>query len=448
MRTACDVVVIGAGAAGLAAARALSEAGRRVVVLEARTRVGGRILTRHDPEWPLPVELGPEFLHGEAEDARKIVDGAALGIVEVPDVHVWAAGGRLRAMREPWARLLRVRRRFASLREDAVVADALKRLRVPASERRLARLFVEGYYAAPIDRASAKWLAAGAEEEPESFRQYRLTGGYDDLVRWLANGLDPARAEVRLGAVVEEVAWSRGRAQVAARRSFGSEAERIGCRAVVITVPIGVLQAPPGETGALRLVPEPAILRRARTALLSGNACKLALRFREAFWDEPGFFARRLRGASREDARRIDFLHDDGGPFPTWWTSNPWRVPVLTAWAAGPSADALAALEAPQLVARAVSALAGMLGMRRGTVASLLQAWHVHDWRADPFSRGAYAAVAVGGMPAQRALARPVEGTLFFAGEATQTDEMGTVSGALHSGARAARQALTALGED
>src|SRR5687768_16830148 len=118
MSASCDVVVIGAGASGLAAARTISEAGRHVVVLEARERIGGRILTLHDPEWPLPVELGPEFLHGEAEDARRIVDGAALGLVEVPDVHVWARDGRFRPMRDPWRRLVRVRRRFASLRRD------------------------------------------------------------------------------------------------------------------------------------------------------------------------------------------------------------------------------------------------------------------------------------------------------------------------------------------
>jgi monoamine oxidase len=232
---------------------------------------------------------------------------------------------------------------------------------------------------------------------------------------------------------------------VTARRAFGGGRERIRSRAVIVTVPAGVLQAPPGSTAALRFVPEPPALRRARTALLSGNACKLMLRFREAFWDEAGFFARRMAGGAGTETGRIDFLHDAAGPFPTWWTANPWRVPVLTAWAAGPQADVLAGDGQAELVARAVSALARMLGVRRPMVASLLQAWHVHDWRADPFSRGAYSAVAVGGTAAQEALARPVEATLFFAGEATEPKETGTVSGALESGARAARQVLKAL---
>jgi monoamine oxidase len=445
MAASWDVVVVGAGAAGLAAARALSEAGRHVLVLEARTRAGGRIFTRRDPEWPLPVELGPEFLHGEAGEARRIVDSAALGLVEIPDVHVWARDGRFRPMREPWARLVRVRRRFAALRGDVTAAEALARLRIPPSERRLARLFVEGYYAAPLDRASARWLAADAGEESDSFRQYRLTAGYDGFVRWLAHGLDPATTELRLATVVEEVTWSRGRVAVAARRVFGNDHERIRCRAAVLTVPIGVLQAAPGEPGALRFQPEPPALRRARTAILSGNACKLVLRFREAFWEEPDFFARRLGKASGVEPERVDFLHDDRGPFPTWWTANPWRVPILTAWAGGPAADALSGLDEAGLVARAVDGLARILGMPRRVIASLVQSWHVHDWRNDPWSRGAYSAVAAGGTDAQRVLARPVEGTLFFAGEATEPDETGTVSGALASGRRAARQVLSAL---
>jgi monoamine oxidase len=92
-----------------------------------------------------------------------------------------------------------------------------------------------------------------------------------------------------------------------------------------------------------------------------------------------------------------------------------------------------------------VDGLSTMLGLKRGVVASLVQSWCVHDWRGDPYSRGAYSAVAVGGTTAQRALSRPHEGTLFFAGEATEPDETGTVSGALASGARAARQALEVL---
>jgi monoamine oxidase len=118
----------------------------------------------------------------------------------------------------------------------------------------------------------------------------------------------------------------------------------------------------------------------------------------------------------------------------------PRRVPVLTAWAGGPAADALAGLTEPAIVERALEALAQSLALDAGRVREQLEGWAMHDWQADPFSRGAYAYVGVGGLKAPQALARPVQGTLFFAGEATSPDEMGTVSGAIGAGLQAARK--------
>ena len=85
-----DVVVIGAGAAGLAAARELSGAGKRVCVLEARPRLGGRVHTLHVPDLPLPVELGAEFIHGEPDETLSIVAAAALTACELPNNHWWS----------------------------------------------------------------------------------------------------------------------------------------------------------------------------------------------------------------------------------------------------------------------------------------------------------------------------------------------------------------------
>ena len=118
-------------------------------------------------------------------------------------------------------------------------------------------------------------------------------------------------------------------------------------------------------------------------------------------------------------------------------------MPILTAWAGGPRADAMSQLSETGLVDRALASLARALAFPRSRLADLLESWRAHDWRRDPYSRGAYSYVGVGGLPAQRALARPCEGTLFFAGETTEAEEMGTVSGAIASGQRAARQILS-----
>ena len=347
-------------------------------------------------------------------------------------------------MGEVWSRFGRLLERIPSKGADTSFARFLAGRRVGEPTRTMARLFVEGYYAAHVDRVSARSLASAGGEAGDSQRQYRLADGYFGIVQWLRSGLDPERARLRLACVVEEVRWRRGEVEVGYHSAAGSQRSRLRARAAIVTLPLGVLKAAPTETGAVRFDPLPPALRAATQGMEVSHVCKLVLRFREAFWDEDGFFRRRAAPALGE-ADRIDFLHDRRGDFPTWWTANPWRVPVVTAWAGGPRADALSELDEAGLVDRALDSLARALDVPRPRLEELIESWRFHDWRRDPFSRGAYSYVGVGGLPAQRALARPCAGTLFFAGEATEPEEMGTVAGAIASGQRAARQVQARL---
>jgi monoamine oxidase len=122
------------------------------------------------------------------------------------------------------------------------------------------------------------------------------------------------------------------------------------------------------------------------------------------------------------------------------WTALPERAPTLVAWAGGPRAARLAALSREAIVGRAVAAVAEIFP--RARAAERLESAHFHDWSADPFARGAYSYVTVGGRTARRRLAAPLDGTLFFAGEATDDESAATVEGALRSGERAARDVL------
>lgn len=429
MARAADVVVLGAGAAGLAAARDLSQAGRTVTVLEARDRWGGRVLTHRDPAWPVPVELGAEFIHGRAEETMEGVRAARLALEAVPDRHAWARAGRMRPMRDTWTRFDEVRKRIPQHGRDMSFAEFLSRRAFPRPIKELARLLVEGYHAASPHRMSAQALAAGDEVTGEAdHRQQRVIAGYDGLMGWLRAGLDPKRVTVRLRAAVTAVRWDRGRATVTARVGTGMGAESFSARAVLVSLPLGVLKAPPEEPGGVRFTPDLGRHRSALGRLEMGPVVKVALRFREQAWGD-----------------QADFLHDARAAFPTWWTCAPRRVPVLNAWAGGPAAEALRSLGDREIIDVALAALGAILGERRPRLERLLEGWAWHDWQADAFSRGAYAHVLVGGLPAQRTLARPVEDTLFFAGEALEEEEIGTVSGAIASGRRAAAQALAAL---
>jgi len=213
-----DVVVIGGGAAGLAAARTLSQAGLRVAVLEARGRWGGRILTRREAAWPVPIELGAEFIHGAADATMAGVRAAGLAVERLPDRHAWMREGQAEPVRDTWERFDEVRRRIPARGRDRSFAEFLAGRAFPRRTRELARLLVEGYHAAPTERISAQALAAGDEEvEEPDHRQQRIVGGYDGLVRWLRAGLDPARVSARLRTAAAEVRWEKGRVTVLAR---------------------------------------------------------------------------------------------------------------------------------------------------------------------------------------------------------------------------------------
>ena len=180
-----DVAVIGAGAAGLAAARHLSGTGKRVVIIEARQRIGGRILTQHVAGLPIPIELGAEFIHGEAPQTFSVVESAALTACELPDEHVWSRNGKFEGIPDFWRRIDRVRAKISGLKKDVSFAEFLRtRRNLSPRLRELARNFAEGYHAAHADRMSALALAGadGEQEEDGGNKQFRILNGYDALI--------------------------------------------------------------------------------------------------------------------------------------------------------------------------------------------------------------------------------------------------------------------------
>ncbi|HET9386226.1 MAG TPA: FAD-dependent oxidoreductase, partial [Gemmatimonadales bacterium] len=147
-----DVLILGAGAAGLAAARDLSQAGLRVTVLEARPRVGGRVLTVHDPRAPVPLELGAEFIHGEAPETLQAAQAAGLAVIELPDRHEMVSGGRFDIRDAFWDAIEQMNRdlarRVAQRGKDFPVSEYLDSPTLPAARRQLLRDFVQGFHAA------------------------------------------------------------------------------------------------------------------------------------------------------------------------------------------------------------------------------------------------------------------------------------------------------------
>ena len=430
--------MIGAGVAGLAAARELHGLGREVIVLEARDRIGGRILTVRDPRVPMPIELGAEFVHGEAPETRRVLREAAVGTVALPGEHWSATGGTLRPA-QALGGIDQVLSRIDPGAPDCSLSEFLAQRpggRRLAAARQATRMFIQGFDAADPDRISVRSIAAesGAQPTGAALHSERLFQGYDHVPGHLARGLGD---RVRLGTVVSGIAWRRGSANVTARVRRGRTL-RLRARAAVVTLPLGVLQQEPGGPGAVELEPDPPSIRRAIDALTMGTVTHLTFAFREFPW--VGLEPRR---GGPLDA--LGFLHLPEGPFHVWWTLQPLRWPIAVAWCGGPASRALSRLPRRELEDTAVRGLARALGVPARRVRDrVIRTW-THDWNRDPFSRGAYSYTVAGGVRAARGLARPVEGTLFFAGEASHQDESGTVNGAIASGLRAARQVEAAL---
>jgi len=437
----CDAVVIGAGVSGLAAATNLGSAGLSVTIVEARDRIGGRILTVRDPHAGFPIELGAEFIHGRPREIWDPITMSESGIVEV-EGDAWCADRGL-APCNFLDGVLQILGGMDDRSPDMSFADFLEQYfpnkRDPDLEelKHHALAYVSGFNAADPKLVGVHWLVKGMREEEkiEGDRAFRCEEGYRALIEIFRSRLEAANVSVRTKAVVDAIQWHRGSATV----SFRGDASTIRAKRVIVTIPLAVLQATDGE-GAIRFNPPLSEDKLAALARLEmGKVIRLVLRFRERFWDTispPSQPGRNLSDMS--------FLFSDDEWFPTWWTTMPAKVPVITGWAPFQCAERLSHKAELFVVERGLASLGRLLGMDTARLEQLLANAYVHDWQSDPFSRGAYSYGKVGADGAQEALAQPIDNTLFFAGEATDTSgSNGTVHAAIRSGYRAAREVLS-----
>jgi monoamine oxidase len=426
-----DVLVIGGGVAGLAAAERLAKAGRRVTVLEGRDRLGGRIHTLHDPESPLAIELGAEFVHGENVPTWPLLQRAGLETWELLDHHerrdedkptrfpdiVDALGhvleGADRKPDRPLADLLAERRAAG---DDPDQLDAVAR-------------FVQGFHAADLTRAGTHGLIENdGGEDGDGYRQFRFPHGYDGLVRNLTASLDPRQVDVRTSTTVTGIGWTPKGIQVETRGANGTRSTW-HAPAAIVTLPLSLLKAAARGDGPLKLGPWPEGWREALDTLEMGSAERMVLRFDAPWWND--------------DHARPGFVHGEGVPFPVWWTLLPSEGPLIVGWVGGPPAAELSGLPEPEVRRRAIASLAKIFGRSKDELAGRLRAAYYHDWDADPFSRGAYSYGGIGASEGREVLRRPAANRLYLAGEAlAEGGRNGTVHGALADGWRAADRLL------
>ena len=429
--------------AGLAAAVRLGRAGLSLLILEARDRVGGRVLTKVDRSSGSPVELGAEFIHGFPPEIWEPLQQAGVVVKEVEGENWCVDDGHLHPCRF-FAQVDRVLDKMDGDAPDDSFLQFLKRT-VPrtidpkeADARKRALAYIVGFNAADPDLVGVHWLVKGmeAEESIQGQRAFRAANGYESLLAIFREQLSKTDASLRLETVVESITWRSGEVAIAAHEREGSSSFKSA--RVIVTVPLPILKAPAGTPGAIQFTPGlPKEVIAALDKLEMGKVIRLVLKFKQRFWEGVS------PANGRQTLANMSFLFSQDEWFPTWWTAMPNKTPVITGWAPFDCAERLSSKNGVFVVNHGLETLGQLLSISVADLQRWLEDAYFHDWQNDPFSRGAYSYGKVGADGAQETLARPVDGTLFFAGEATDTSgHNGTVHGAIASGYRAADEVL------
>jgi monoamine oxidase len=413
-----DVIIVGAGAAGLTAARDLRDAGITPIILEASGRIGGRVHTIFPDGYP--VELGAEFVHGKPEPFTTFLKQHRLELAELDGTMLRSENGKLLSGGDFFPEVLEL---LGSLRDsgaDRTFAEFLETdgQKFNTETRQSAFEYVSGFHAADPTRASEHALARSTRmgERESSDEAFQVCRGYSQVIDLLARG-----TEVRLNTEVTEIRWRKN--EVTVQCADGSS---FSGRAAIMTVPLPIwprIRFDPGlphKTAAL-------------SKLALGPVLRVSLVFREKWWEQ-------VQGGKAKDLGFLLSHHED---FPTWWTGLRGQRPLLTAWSASLRALRLSALPDEEIIARATKAAADLFSLPQREIESMLRSAYTHNWQADRLAGGGYSYVLKDGSAASRELARPVDSTIFVAGEATDfSGDNGTVHGAINSGRRAARELL------
>jgi monoamine oxidase len=417
-------IVVGAGAAGLMTARELARAGRRVTILEARDRCGGRIWPLPPEEFGYPAEGGPEFVHGAAPVTRALMREARLSLQPRGGTRWSTRTGALSPDEPSTPHMGQFYQALAEVKADLPIAEFLETHfgdRRYADLRRSVTRTVEGYDAADPWRFSTlalrdEWMARDDGEHG------RITGGYGALIEFLASECCRHGAAIHLDSAVMAIDEAGGRITV---RCYNGAAA-FEADAAILTVP------PP----LLSEIVLPSAARGQATVASDigfGNVIKILLCFASKWWADHG----------ARDLADLSFLISDA-KVPTWWTQHPAEYPVLTGWFAGPKADTVSSLTEMELIDMGLASLAEIFKLPVDRIRQDLVASRAINWGNDPFARGAYSYATTRTRKAQSVLSKPNGSPIFFSGEALYGGpDMGTVEAALANGRETARMILT-----
>jgi monoamine oxidase len=413
-----SVLIIGAGMAGLSAARSLSDAGWPVRVIEARDRIGGRVYTNRD--WGVPLEMGASWIHGTTNNPLMDLARKAQAQLVPTDYYGWAklaVDPRLQPLDyhpKHWRKFVeQARDRVDGGSLGAAVDAAATSAELSDSDSAQLTFYIateiEDEYAASADQLSAKTFDNGDYAGGD---QDVITSGYDALPRLLADGL-----QIVLKTPVTAIARRDSSVMVRAKdRSFEGPA-------AIVTVPLGVL-----KSGAITFDPPlPDGHTHAVNALGFGVLSKSYFRFSRRTWDIENAF--------------YQFIGTDPGAWSQWFTLPNDAGPIVLAFNAGDRGRSVESSSPKDLMAGALPVARQLFGDDISPVEVATSTWTM-----DPYARGAYSFHAPGsGLDDRRQLQEPISDRLYLAGEAVGVNNPATVTGAVLSGRYAAGQLMHRL---
>ena len=406
-----NIIIVGAGAAGLMAARELLKEGYIVTVLEADNRLGGRIHTIRNSSFNFPVEKGVEFIHGDLPLTIQLLKEASIKYTPVKGEMIRIVNGEWKKQDEfavGWDELIR---QMNQVREDETVNEFLNKNFADKKYDELRNSvlrFAQGFDLA--DPAEASILSL-REEWMEEGEQYRVPGGYDQLVDYLEKQCRQLGGFIYVSSIVKKIAWQKNDVTVVTK----DEKKYYGHK-VIVTASLGMLQ---NDSPVISFYPAISNYFVTSKKIGFGSVVKVLLEFKEAFWEEK--------------KKKIGFLFTDE-IIPTWWTQYPASYPLLTGWAGGPQSWTLEKKTDEEILQLALRSLSNIFGISADELKRSLTASLVANWRSDRYSLGAYSFNTIGSRQAQKFFETPIEDTIFFAGEAFYDGSSpGTVEAALVS---------------
>jgi monoamine oxidase len=425
-----DCILIGAGAAGIAAGRMLHDAGLRVLILEAQDHIGGRARTDYTFA-NIPVELGAEFIHGDRAVTHDLVRQAGLTIIPVDRMGKlrWGKPAALAADQPEDVRAMLdgLHRDYAALKDadlpdDCSLADYFKALGWSGKALYMADVLFGQTACAKLDDLSAHDLqremrvdTSGGEFGGEA----RIAEGYSSLWDWYSRDLN-----IALSRPVTRII--RDASDVTIHAGGRYNRTTYTARVCLITIPVAAFQA-----DKIRF--EPALSPAKQNAIKAFRvdpATKLLYRFERPFWSDDVTYLACYERMAR------------------WWTpghGRPDADPLMSCYITADRARAADQIPYNDAVIQGINTLADVLGVSLGELGSAAVDHARVSWAEHPYIRGGYAHLPPGHASAREALAKP-EGDLFFAGEATAYDSSPqTVHGAIQSGWRAAREVMARL---